>query len=592
MKASLRASVDASTIARGLAIALACATAFASSDSAAQEEPPAELPQLAIRLTPGGVGSDGNPSWIDVATTFPADVAVGEPFLRTPVKFAGVSGVEYSNGDLVVVDDSGSVPIEQTQDDPDAGGFLYWRRWTAGRPVNGEVELRYRAPIRLMTPRLGAGPPFDVRPQGGGLSGAMNTFLIMPDSERPFMIDIAWELDALAEGSIGVSSFGQGHTRSPGTVDRLIATFIMAGPLGRFPRNEQESSFYGYWIGAPPFDAYELLEWSQRAYEMVAGFFRDTDPPAYRVFLRGNPYPGGGGSALMNSYLLSYPDAQTDATELRETITHETVHNWISGIGGPPGTTSWFSEGMTVHVTRELLFRNGLFSAQEFLDSVNETAAAYYANPLNRLPNDEIAAGFWQDVRIRRLPYVRGSFYFADVDAKIRDRSGGERSLDDLALEIVESQRSGEETTADTWRRLVTDELGPAGAEGFDAMLAGELVVPPSNAFGPCFERRPTPLRPFELGFDQRSLTEPPRILNGVVPGSAAARAGLENGDVLIEPVPLYEVQNEPEAMLTLEIRRAGEVLEIEYQPRGEPMDGYQWFHRASVAGDDCESAT
>jgi hypothetical protein len=80
--------------------------------------------------------------------------------------------------------------------------------------------------------------------------------------------------------------------------------------------------------------------------------------------------------------------------------------------------------------------------------------------------------------------------------------------------------------------------------------------------------------------------------LNGVVPGSAAARAGLENGDVLIEPVPLYEVQNEPEAMLTLEIRRAGKVLEIEYQPRGEPMDGYQWFHRASVAGDDCESAT
>jgi hypothetical protein len=44
--------------------------------------------------------------------------------------------------------------------------------------------------------------------------------------------------------------------------------------------------------------------------------------------------------------------------------------------------------------------------------------------------------------------------------------------------------------------------------------------------------------------------------------------------------------------MLTLEIRRAGKVLEIEYQPRGEPMDGYQWFHRASVAGDDCESAT
>jgi hypothetical protein len=573
---------------RALVTAAALATLPWSVEGAGQDQAEA-LPELAIVLVPGGVGADGNPYWIDVRMTFAADgIEAGAAFLRTPVKFAGVDAVAYSDDEVEVTDARGAVPIEQVLDDPDAGGFLYWRRWTAGRSIDGEVTLSYRAPLTVMTPKLGAGPPFDLRPQGGGLSGSLNTFLVMPDTDRPFMIDIRWELDALAPGSIGVTSFGEGHTRAPGPVDRLIATFIMAGPLGQFPRGEEESDFYGYWIGEPAFDAYELLEWSQGAYRIVADFFRETDPPAYRVFMRGNPYPGGGGSALMNSYLLSYPDTQTDATELRETITHETVHNWIGGISGPSGTTSWFSEGMTVYFTRELLLRSGLFTAEEFLDSVNDTATAYYTNPMNGLPNDEIAAGFWQDARIRRLPYVRGSLYFADVDAQIRDRSEGERSLDDLALKIVEMRRSGEEISADTWRTVVTNELGPGGAEGFGDMLSGKLIVPPSDAFGPCFERRSVPLRPFELGFDQSSLIDPPQPVTGLVPGSAAARAGLENGDLILERVPLYEAQNEPEKALTLELRRDGEAMEIEYLPRGAPVDGYQWFRRRGVPDGEC----
>lgn len=583
--------MNAAVIAGTLVTAAAMAALGWPRDGTARDEETAGLPELAIVLAPGGVGAGGNPSWIDVRMTFPADgIEAGEPFLRTPVKFAGVDAVAYSDDDVRAVDGSGTLPIEQALDDPDAGGFLYWRRWTAGRAVDGEVALSYRAPIRMMTPKLGAGPPFDVRPQNRGLSGSLNTLLVMPDTERTFMIDIRWDLAALAAGSIGVTSFGEGRTRAAGPVDRLIATFIMAGPLGRFPRGEQETDFYGYWIGEPAFDAYALLEWSQRAYRMVADFFRESDPPAYRVFMRGNPYPGGGGSALTNSYLLSYPDTQIDATELRETITHETVHNWISGLSGPSGTTSWFSEGMTVYFTRELLLRSGLFTADEFLDSVNDTATAYYTNPLNGLPNDEIAAGFWQDARIRRLPYVRGSLYFADVDAQVRARSDGARSLDDLALEIVELRRNGEEITADTWRSVVTDELGPAGAKGFGDMLSGKLIVPPSDAFGVCFERRAVPLRPFELGFDQASLIDPPQPVSGLVPGSAAARAGLEGGDVILERVPLYDAQNEPERRLTLKIRREGEAMEIEYLPRGEPVDGYQWFRRADVPDDACRN--
>jgi len=344
----------------------------------------------------------------------------------------------------------------------------------------------------------------------------------------------------------------------------------------------------GYWIGSPLFDAAKLLAWSERAYSAIAGFFEDADPPAFRVLMRGNPYPGGGGAALMSSFLLSYPDTQEDGFALRETIAHETVHNWVASIGGPPGSTSWYSEGMTVAYTRELLLRSGLFTPLEFLDSVNQTARSYYTNALNNTPNDEIAAGFWNDTRIRSLPYARGSLYFAAVDAAIREQSAGQRSLDDLLKTIDARRKTGETITAQTWRDLIQAELGEAGVAAMDAMLAGEQVLPPSDAFGPCFRRQDVPLRRFELGFDRASLFEQPRIVSGLVAGSEAEKAGIREGDLILQPVPLEKAQSEPDQTVTLQISREDQTFEVEYLPRGETVPGYLWERIDSVPDTAC----
>lgn len=574
-----------------LLILTGCILLFTTAGLAQDEQVQGEqaLPQLSITLAPGGIDSNGDPTWIDITTnisdiTWPA----GDPFLRTPVKFAGVPGVAYAPNDIVASDGAGAITLQESVDDPDAGGFLYFRRWTSGRDVGPDVKLKYRAPIELMVPKLGSGPPFDLRAAGGGFSGAGNTFLLLPDTDRPFMIEIAWQLDALAPGSIAVSSFGEGDTRSPGPVDRLIASFFMAGPLGRYPEAAGNSKFSGYWIGSPRFDAHQLLEWSERAYSAIAGFFGDADPPPFRVLMRGNPYQGGGGAALMSSFLLSYPDTEDDGSRLRETIAHETVHNWVSSIGGPPGSTSWYSEGMTVAYTRWLLLRSGLFTPLEFLDSVNSTARSYYTNALNNLPNAEIAAGFWSDTRIRTLPYTRGSLYFASVEAEIRKHSAGERSLDDLLRAFVAQQKAGESVTGETWRELVDAELGAPGLEAMDAMLAGELVLPPSEAFGPCFRRRAQELRRFELGFERASLFEQPRIVSGLVADSEAAKAGIREGDLILQPVPLEKAQSEPDRTLKLQLRREASVFEVEYLPRGETVQAYLWERIDSVPDSQC----
>ncbi|HKX55164.1 MAG TPA: hypothetical protein VJN01_03650, partial [Xanthomonadales bacterium] len=239
---------------------------FAATASLQAQEAPPALPTLSITLAPGGVDASGNPAWIDVTTRVAGvDWKAGEPFLRIPAKFAGVPGVEYSDDNLKVSDTNGAVPLTASIDDPDAGGFIYFRRWSPERDTGADITLQYRAPIAMLIPKLGAGPPFDLRAQGGGFSGAGNTFIVMPDTSQPFMIEIHWDLAALAPGSIGVSSFGEGDTVAPGPVDRLIASFFMAGPIGAFPDDRSQAKFSGYWIGKPLFDAPALLQWSEKA---------------------------------------------------------------------------------------------------------------------------------------------------------------------------------------------------------------------------------------------------------------------------------------------------------------------------------------
>lgn len=568
---------------------LLCLAAFAPLQAQEAQEAPQALPTFSITLAPGGIDADGDPAWIDITTRISGiNWKAGEPFLRIPAKFASVPGVEYDESNLAASDDAGPISLTASIDDPDAGGFIYFRRWSPQRDTGDEITLQSRAPIEMRVPKLGAGPPFDLRAQGGGFSGAGNTFIVMPDTSQPFMIEIHWDLEALVPGSIGVSSFGEGDTVAPGPVDRIIASYFMAGPIGAYPPDRAEAKFSGYWIGPPLFDAPALLQWSEKAYGVVVDFFEDEDPPAFRVLMRGNPYQGGGGAALMSSFLVSYPETQTDGFKLRETIAHETVHNWVTSIAGPPGSTSWFSEGMTVAYTRRLLLRSGLFTPDEFLESVNDSALSYYTNALNDTPNDDIAAGFWRDTRIRSLPYTRGSLYFASVDAAIREHSNGRRSLDDLLKTFNARRVSGEAVSGETWRELVVDELGEAGGEAMDNMLAGQLVVPPGNAFGPCFTRVEKTLRRFDLGFERESLFDEPRVVKGLVEGSEAAKAGIQNGDLILQAVPLEEAQSDPAKTLRLQMRRGEETFEIEFLPRGETVQGYLWERAEGVADSAC----
>jgi len=315
-------------------------------------------------------------------------------------------------------------------------------------------------------------------------------------------------------------------------------------------------------------------------------------PGAYGIMLRPNPVNAGGGIGLHRSFVLTF-DEDTEQTDLAFTLSHEMFHTFQPRLDAGGGANAslenaWFNEGLAVFFQREFLLRAGLVGPDAYLADLNTHAGRYYSNLLGDTPNSEVAAGFWRDTRIRTLPYDRGFLYFATVDEAVREASGSARSLDDLTREMRRLQDEGQVLTPADWERLVRRELGDAGPAALHDMLAGGAPLPGSGAFGPCFRRTTRELRRYELGFEPAVLTEDPRIVRGLVGGSAAQRAGLRNGDRILQPVPQDAIQADQQARLELQVRRGEETLDLEYLPRGETVTVWQWERVAGVPDAQC----
>jgi carboxypeptidase C (cathepsin A) len=499
--------------------------------------------------------------------------------LRAPVIFAGVDGIADRVEGLRVTDEKGVVDLEQMEDKADAGGFIYWRKWKAKRATVAPIKVKYRCALPERVPRLG--PPFDLRNNGGGISGAGYGFLALPEEPGLYDLHLRWDLRNMDPGSKGITSLGEGDFQTVCPLEQVFSSYFMAGPLGRFPDKGDVNGFSSAWVGEPPFDAIEMMEWSSKACAALKKFFRDKSSDPYRFFMRIGPDNNGvGGAGLTNSFMLFVPVEQELTDGARGTIAHEMTHNWVGLIEGPPGATFWFSEGLVVHYTRLLMFRAGLFSLDEFLEDANATVVRYLTNPLRNLPNDRIEERFWQDRNAQVIPYDRGSLYFAHVDAKIRAASEGKRSLDDVILEMFDRRKNGEKLTKEMWLELLQKELGPSATEEFNSVIIrGEDFLPDSDAFGPLFNRVPVKLHVLELGFDERkTLYSRQKRVVGLKKGSAAERAGLRNGDWILNTINMSKLRRNEELRLKLKVQRGDQRLEIEYLPRGEFMDGYKWI--------------
>lgn len=540
-------------------------------------------PSLKLELKPHA--TDGSFDYVDGKLTLEAPkIAAGATLVKMPLIIVSIPTARYDGDALKARDAAGELPLTIKDEEPTPTSTE--RRWLAGRATEGDVVITFRAPPREITPTTRSGPLFDLRANGGGMMGAGITFIPIPETDFDYRVSLKWDLSGVAPGSRGVWSLGAGDVEATVPASTLAFTFYAAGPLYSYP--EQPTPDFGmYWLLPPPFDTNELAQGIQHLYGYMSRFFQDEGQP-YQVFIRKNFNRGGGGTALARSFMFGWSEATAPTLDgLQSLLAHEMTHNWPA-MQGEHGDTAWYSEGAAEYYSILLAYRAGVFSLEKFQEEVNERALGYYTNPHRGLTNREAAKIFWSDWSAQRVPYGRGFMYLAKVDAQIRARSKGKRSLDDVVVPLFVSKKQGKTPGIEDWLELVSAELGPRARRDYEAMVAGEMLVPPKDSFAPCFKPVKTQERPYALGFDNDSLNDQPRIVRGLVKGGAAERAGLRDGDEILEFVDPLELQRERTMNMRLKVRRGGETLSIEYLPRGEPAVAYKWERVAAVPEAKC----
>ncbi|MFN4296297.1 MAG: hypothetical protein ACK4FB_05605 [Brevundimonas sp.] len=530
-----------------------------------------EPPPLSVTLTPRPA-ADGGVDRLEVELRFPAPGGdAADALLRMPVTLVSTPTAAYEAADIQVRDGRGLLTLRAEDAEPTPEGV--YRHYLADRAAEGDVIVTYAVTPRPVSSETRNGPLFDLRAQDGGLMGAGVYFFALPVVETPYRITLTWDLSALPAGARGVWSFGEGERSVTAPASTLAFSFYAVGAVASEPEAGADD-FALYWLSQPPFDIDDLAAETRALYTYMSEFFNDPGAP-YRVFIRENPYPAGGGTALAQSFMFGYgAGGETTSDGLQILLAHEMAHNWPRLNGGDPhALTAWYTEGTAEFYSSLLALRAGLLDFDEFLDIINRRADAYYANPHISLSNEEAGQIFWSDSRAQRIPYGRGFIYLANVDAQVRAASDGARSLDDLVVTVLARQKAGETVGLTEWVAMVQAEIGDAAQADFDAMISGQAITPHPQSFAPCLRPVQVSHRPFHLGFDEMRLG----VVADLLPESAAARAGLAEGDEILSITPVREAQGAEDRMMEMTIRRDGRTYGVSYLPRGEPVSGWRW---------------
>lgn len=533
---------------------------------------------MVVLIKPDKVNAAAAQGDVNVTFTIPDVTApANEPFLSMGMHVPGLARPQKLLH-LSVADAAGEVPLTETVVKGSA------KRWSPDRPIKGQAVVNYRL-LAENIPALSGGPPTGLRVDGDSVSAVGGSLIMTPVLKRDYRIAIKWDTSAMGPDARGVSSYGDGDVLLPaGPVARLERSIYMAGHLDREPATAS-GSFSAVWVdGQPPFDPRPAMQWTARLHSAMSAFFKDDAEPPYRVFMRFNPMNAGGGAALTNSFIVTYGTGITGES-IKSILGHEMTHTWTAnGIG------KWYNEGTAVYYQALIPWLSGLITTDQYLDDLNSTAYRYFTNALRDTPEDQVVPRFWEDTRIRVLPYDRGAMYFAALNGKIRRATGGERSVDDLVQQMIQRARDDKPLSEVVWVDLLRSEIGEEGPALHQRMLAGRLMLPESEDFGPCFRRTVKMIRQFDLGFDNASIVSNPKIIRGLKPGSEAAKAGLREGDEVRYAVALDALQGDLDSKLNLQVTRDGRTFPLSYQPRGAEVEAYQWERNPHASDAICKS--
>ena len=404
-----------------------------------------------------------------------------------------------------------------------------------------------------------------------------------------FLLPRNWKLATLLEEGPAPDEF------SAPNYDLLADSPAEAGEFREY-QYQQGGATYRVVVHADPADysSERLLASLQKITAEETALMRDVPFSRYTFILHFPRQGGGGGMEHRNGTAVS-----ASAAELRDnwggveaTLAHEFFHLWnvkrirpqnlepVDYIHGNDTQDLWFSEGVTSTYGELALLRAGLISRGTFYERLAREIQHLQERPARRYQSVQDAGReAWLEkysdyLRPERSIsyYNKGALLGFVLDLAIRHASGNAHSLDDVMRRLNEDWvRHGRYFAAAELRAIISN-LAPAFSDldrFFSDYVTGtrELDYETYLGFAGLQVVQATTERP-ALGFVAVQSFDGPTWVESIEPGSAAEKAGLQRGDILVGTSPQEQLERaKPGEKIRLTVHRGKREIRIEFSP-------------------------
>jgi predicted metalloprotease with PDZ domain len=319
---------------------------------------------------------------------------------------------------------------------------------------------------------------------------------------------------------------------------------------------------------------------------------------------------GGGGMEHENSTAISAPSGEY----LARVSAHEFFHLWNVKRIRPASLEPmdyakeqytralWFAEGVTSTYGSYTLARTGIWSKQQFYADLSGGITELEARAANRWQSAEQSSlnAWLEKYPLYNEPeysvsyYTKGQILGFLLDVLIRDRTSGEKSLDDVLRALNTEFALKSKYYRDSLDIRLTAEKIANGSfeEFFRQYVSGAEPFPYEQILALAgLQLNKSQRKRATLGFVAEREAGVALVVRGVEEGGAAAKAGLHSGDVILKwnggdpPRRLERWAREQSAgsVLHLVVRREEKQLKLEFR-LGETAETYYQVEENSAA--------
>ncbi|MBQ6680588.1 MAG: hypothetical protein IJM76_11330 [Lachnospiraceae bacterium] len=486
-----------------------------------------------------------------------------EAFSDMEKALGGCLSAWYGDGDIFAEDALGDPGIVMKESD----GI---RTYAFERKTAGNVTLKYSASVFPLF--HWPNPALSLHNRSTGATGFADTFLLNPFGVWDYTIEYD---ETEIPGTVSACSYGIG-TIEKEPLERAAADdicFAFGAPY-RFNNGgklnilyfENDLRFMG-----------EITRNISAYFDYMDRKFSGPDKP-YFIFLYRKDKVFNidlTGTASQNVCLMGYGDALVDRyKDVESTIVHELVHNFLYLDEENAAYASFFSEGTADYFSIMIPFLLGANDREATMKEFNRFLRFYYSNPRKETSLEDAYEKSWTHSYAARVIYGKGLVFMMTLEALLKEHHS-EKALIDIMSDLIVRQKKEEVSLRDFLDTM--DAYTAGGSSQCFLQLSGEAKAVPPSRFIEGYHLARGSVRVEDNGFDETVAFSDPKVVTGIRAESNAYKAGLRNGDVILNKIDEWTLGWNEEQMAVLNVKRDGRTLEVRYLARGEETCAFHY---------------